>query len=63
MESMKSFGFNNECIKESVKKFGVKMWYDDFGVKGSFYIVNEDGIEWEVFVDDLFMELMIEEVK
>ncbi|MFG6316403.1 hypothetical protein [Bacillus velezensis] len=50
---MKSFGFNNERIKESAKKLGVKMRHDDPGVKGSFYIVNEDGTEREASADDL----------
>lgn len=60
---MKSFGFNNERIKESAKKLGVKMRHDDPGVKGSFYIVNEDGTEREASADDLFTEPMTEEVK
>ncbi|MEC3668945.1 hypothetical protein ABEX89_08530 [Bacillus velezensis] len=60
---MGGFEFNNERIKESAKKLGVKMRHDDPGVKGSFYIVNEDGTEREASADDLFTEPMTEEVK
>lgn len=60
---MRGFEFNNERIKESAKKLGVKMRHDDPGVKGSFYIVNEDGTEREASADDLFTEPMTEEVK
>lgn len=59
---MRGFEFNNERIKESAKKLGIKMRNNNPDEKDSLCIINEDGTEREASAEDLFMEPLTEEV-